>query len=136
MALSNSSDLPAFFSSRKSISKFLSIPAYDKPESLIPRRWLQAAGFIKSSFEIPARPRPGFGQSWQVIFLDLTILRKPSSGSWPCILVKSSSGIRLNSIGRAIPLRELIKMVVSSSLCILLGKKPKFFQYLWTQNSI
>ncbi len=63
IALSDQSDLPAFFSPRKVILKFLSIPAQNKPESLAPGKWLKAACFIKSSFEIPACRKPKFRQS-------------------------------------------------------------------------
>ncbi len=38
MALFNQSDLLTFLSTGKSISKFLSVPAYNKPESLVPER--------------------------------------------------------------------------------------------------
>jgi hypothetical protein len=62
MALSNQSDIPGFFIPLK-VYKFLSIPAYDKPEPHVPRRWLYAAGFIKSSFEILACRELGFGES-------------------------------------------------------------------------
>jgi hypothetical protein len=64
----------------KSKTKFLSILVYDKPESLSIRIWLQANGFIKSSFEIQAFHKQGFGQSWLVILRDLAILGKLSSG--------------------------------------------------------
>jgi hypothetical protein len=64
MALSNQSDFPGRFSvPGKSIKKFISIPAYDKPELLASVRLLLAAGFLKSSFEIPACRKPGFGHS-------------------------------------------------------------------------
>ncbi len=51
-----------FQSTESKFKKFLSIVAYEKPESLIPGRWLQA-GFIKPPFKIPACRKPEFGQS-------------------------------------------------------------------------
>ncbi len=73
--------LLAIFSPHKVNLKILSIPASDKLESRVSRRWLKAAGFIKSSFEIPACRKP-----------DLANLGKSSSGIWP-FPHKSSSGI-------------------------------------------
>jgi hypothetical protein len=52
-----------FFSPRKVNLKISIILAYAKLELLITRRRRKAAGFIKSSFEIPACRKPGFGQS-------------------------------------------------------------------------
>ncbi len=57
------------------------ILAYDKPEWLVPERFLKAAGFIKSSFEIPACRRPDFAD-----------------------LVKSASGIWLFSVSHLLGL--------------------------------
>jgi hypothetical protein len=40
---------------------------------------------LKSSFEIPACRTAGFGQHQLVIFWDLAILGKSSSGIWPLL---------------------------------------------------